>query len=98
MTKPLLTVAQVSELVQLDETTIRRAIKRGELQASKPAGQIRIAPDDVDQWLEATRVEPQTIAPAPRITAPSAPRAPRPAHPAAGSVRARLRADRKRAA
>lgn len=73
MTDRLLTVLQVAEHVQLDETTVRRAIRRGDLEASKPCGQLRIHPDAVTDWLEQTKVErPVTIARAP------APRAPRP--------------------
>lgn len=69
----LLTVPEVAGIVQLDETTVRRAIRRGDLQASKPCGQLRIHPDALDAWLDETRVErPVQISRAP------APRAPRP--------------------
>lgn len=72
MSDRLLTVPEVAEHVQLDETTVRRAIRRGELVASKPCGQLRISPDAVTEWLEQTRVQrPVEI---PRAPAPRAPR------------------------
>lgn len=69
---PLLTVAQVAELVQLDESTVRRAIRRGELAASKPCGQLRVAETAIDDWLKQTRVQPPVQIP--RAPAPRAPR------------------------
>lgn len=68
----LLTIPQVAGLVQLDETTIRRAIRRGDLTASKPCGQLRVHPDDFDAWLADTRVQPTRDIP--RAPAPRGPR------------------------
>jgi excisionase family DNA binding protein len=95
VTGQLLNVRQVAELVQLDETTVRRAIRRGELAASKPAGQLRVHPDDVTAWLERTRVQPVEQSPAPRPGPPSAPTPLRPR--ATRSVRDRLRQERRSA-
>lgn len=91
---PLLTVPEVCEIVKLDETTIRRAIKRGDLPASKPCGQLRVHPDDLQAWIDSTRVQPSVQVP--RAPAPRAPRAhTRPA--AAGSFRSKLRNQEKAA-
>lgn len=97
MTGRLLTVAQVAAQVQLDETTVRRAIRRGELEASKPAGQIRIAADAVDRWLEETKVLPPVDVP--RAPKPRAPRISRPSSgPTSGSsFRDKVRNERKAA-
>lgn len=69
----VLTVDDVAELVQLGPEAVRRAVRRGELRASKLGGRIRIRRDDVNAWIEA-----QTLA-TPAMPAPAA--APRPSRP-----------------
>ena len=41
----------------LSRKAVYRAIDRGELQASKLCSRLRIMPEDVDRWIEASRVE-----------------------------------------
>jgi excisionase family DNA binding protein len=53
-----LTVREAAELVGLSDQAVRRAIGRGDLQATKPCNRIRIALDDVEAWLERNRVVP----------------------------------------
>jgi excisionase family DNA binding protein len=55
----LLSVTEVAAIIGLDPETIRRAIRRGELPASKPAGRIRIDPQAVLAWLQETSVSPR---------------------------------------
>jgi excisionase family DNA binding protein len=50
----VLTVGDVAELAQVDEATIRRAVKSGDLPALRltPGGRLlRFRPDDVAAWL-----------------------------------------------
>lgn len=89
----LLTLLQVAELVQLDETTVRRAIKRGDLEASKPCGQIRVHPDAVERWLDENKIVPPVDVP--RAPAPRAPRlTAMPVGPQRGSFREKVREER----
>jgi excisionase family DNA binding protein len=58
----MLTVAQVAERLGVDESTVRRRIAQGKLQAYKVGG-IRIKPEDVAEYLERSRVvtcQPET--------------------------------------
>jgi excisionase family DNA binding protein len=55
----LLSLAEVAERFGLGEQAVRRAIARGELQATKVCGRIKIRPADVDEWFEAGRIQPQ---------------------------------------
>jgi excisionase family DNA binding protein len=64
----LLSVTDVAGVLGLDPETIRRAIRRGELPASKPAGRIRIDPQAVLAWLQETTVSSR---PAPATHAPA---------------------------
>ena len=52
----LLTVGDVAALAQLSTRTIRRAVVRGDLAASKLGGRIRIRREDVDDWIERSRI------------------------------------------
>lgn len=54
----LLSVRDVAEAAQLEAETIRRAIRAGELRASKMRGRLRIRPEDFADWIESTRIEP----------------------------------------
>jgi excisionase family DNA binding protein len=64
----------------LSRKAVYRAIERGELRASKLCSRLRITPEDVDRWIEASQVEP------------AAPPEPRPARaPAPNGLRALLR-------
>ena len=49
---------RAAEIVSLNPKTIERLIHRGELRASKLAGQIRIRCEDLFAWVEANSVEP----------------------------------------
>lgn len=83
-----LTVPEVAERMRCEHRTVRRAIKRGELDAAMIGGRLLISEDAVDAWFDTNRVRPRA-APAPRPE-----HRPRPLPPhsdAPGSV-ARLRA------
>lgn len=67
-----LTPDQVADLVQLSAEAVRRAVRRGELRASRVCGRLRIMPADVEAWMAAS-----TVAPSPR-RAPAEASAPRP--------------------
>ncbi|MCU1500619.1 MAG: Helix-turn-helix domain [Acidimicrobiales bacterium] len=89
----LLTVTEVAERVKLDETTVRRAIRRGELRAAKICRQIRVRDTDLEEWFEENLVEPAVDIP--RAPAPRAPRAvPSPAGTSRGSFRDKVRQQR----
>lgn len=95
----LLTVPEVAERVKLDETTIRRAIRRGELTAAKICGQIRIRETDLEDWINDNLVQPAVDIP--RAPVPRAPRVtPRAASPTDGqprSFRDKVRKERRAA-
>ena len=55
------TLKEACERVRLSPWALRRAIARGELDASKPAGRIRISEQAIDDWLKLTRVEPDVV-------------------------------------
>jgi excisionase family DNA binding protein len=52
----LLSVAEVAAALGFEQEAIRRAVRRGELPASKINGRIRIDPADVQAWLQEGRV------------------------------------------
>lgn len=62
-----LTVAEIAELVRMDEKTVRRAIRAGRLPAFQPGGRYLVREQDARNWIE-TR---------PATTRPRSPRQPR---------------------
>jgi excisionase family DNA binding protein len=61
----LLTVEEAALRSRYSVKTIYRAIRRGDLSASKPASRYRIRPADLDRWLAAgLSVESLTTRPA----------------------------------
>jgi excisionase family DNA binding protein len=68
-TAELLTLQEASQRVRLSPWALRRAISRGELDASKPAGRIRISEQAIEDWLKLTRVGPD-VAPARKALPP----------------------------
>ena len=46
-----LSINEVSELTTLSQSTIRRAIKRGELKCSKRLGKLLFKESDINRWL-----------------------------------------------
>ena len=58
MPEKLLTVKEVAEMLQVDEATVYR--RKDQIGYSKPFGQIRFRREDVEAYLERTRVEPVT--------------------------------------
>ncbi len=48
----LMTVKEVAEYLQLDEHTIYRMARKGEIPAYKIAGQWRFKRELIEQWLE----------------------------------------------
>lgn len=94
----MFTVQEAADLVKLTQWAIYRAIQRGDLVAYKPGGRLRIDEQDLQAWLDATRVRPPTpaspgparVVPPPELIGPSR-------HGAAeGTLRARVRAKRRR--
>lgn len=55
----LLTVQEVADMMKVSEKTVRRLIKRGDLAAYKVGerGQLRIKECDLEQYVEAKRVQ-----------------------------------------
>lgn len=49
----------------LSRKAVYRAIERGELRASKLCSRLRITPEEIDRWIEASRIEPARL-PEPR--------------------------------
>lgn len=49
---PAMTVREVAGYLNVDEKTIYRLAKRGELPGFKVAGTWRFKKDDIDQWIE----------------------------------------------
>lgn len=59
----LLAPDEVARLCGLSRKAVYRAIERGELRASRLCSRLRIRPDDVDEWIEANRLERSTLGP-----------------------------------
>ena len=53
----LLAPDDVAALCGLSRKAVYRAVERGELRASKLCSRLRITPEDVERWIEASRVE-----------------------------------------
>jgi len=75
-----LTIDEVSKLVRCEHRTVRRAIKRGELDAALIGGKWLVRPGAVDSWFESRR--PSLAPPASSARARGASR------PRAGAIRA----------
>jgi len=58
MATPLLTPNDVADLCQISPKTVMRAIRSGRLAATRlgKRGAFRISPDDVDAWIEESRL------------------------------------------
>jgi excisionase family DNA binding protein len=56
---PLLTVADVAELLRVSKPSIYRLVRDAGLPAVRPTGDIRFRPEDVEAWIESRRT-PQT--------------------------------------
>ena len=100
----MLTVQEAATIVKLTQWAIYRAqeelveVAREDLVAYKPGGRLRINEDDLQAWLEATRVSPpSTPPPLPaRIVPPPDMIAPSRRNPAEDTLRARVRAKRRK--
>ena len=93
----VLTVQEAASVVKLTQWAIYRAIQRGDLVAYKPGGRLRINEKDLDAWLEATRVTPAASSPQPaRMVPPPDLVAPSRRETADGTLRARVRAQRRK--
>jgi excisionase family DNA binding protein len=66
----LLTITEVCDRVQLRPDAVYRAIRRGDLQASKLGGRLRIRPQALEAWID-------------KQSATRPPAHPRPTHPRA---------------
>lgn len=49
---PVFTVRDVAKLLQVDEKTIYRLVKRKDLPGFKVAGTWRFKQEDIDEWIE----------------------------------------------
>lgn len=60
MDERLLTVGDVAEMCQVHRKTVTRAIRSGRLRAARlgARGAYRLRPDDVEQWVADSAVEP----------------------------------------
>ena len=54
----LLSPQDVARRCGLSRKAVYRAIERGELRASRLCSRLRIRPDDVDAWLQASTIVP----------------------------------------
>lgn len=55
----LFSLEEVAERLGVSERTVRRWIKAGDLPAYKPGREYRIKPDDLDEFLEERKVQPE---------------------------------------
>ena len=95
----VLTVQEAAGVVKLTQWAIYRAIKRGDSSRISPGGRLRIDEVDLQVWLDATRVSPS----APAVRRPGPPVIPPPARAGSsrrastdGTLRARVRATRRK--
>jgi excisionase family DNA binding protein len=52
---PFMTILEASEALRMHHTTLRKAVKEGRLQASRPDGRaLRFTPEQLQQWLAST--------------------------------------------
>jgi excisionase family DNA binding protein len=63
MRERLLTVGEVAEMCQVHRKTVTRAIRIGRLRAARLGvrGAYRLRPDDVDEWIASSVVEPEAV-------------------------------------
>lgn len=64
----LLTVAQVAEYLQLNRMTVYKYIREGRIPASRIGKSYRVRRQDLEAFLEASRLSPR--APAPQVSQP----------------------------
>ena len=60
----MLSPQDVARRCGLSRKAVYRAIERGELRAARLCSRLRIRPDDVDAWLQASTVAPDLATPA----------------------------------
>lgn len=91
----LLSLDEVCDLLGLGPDHVRRAVRRGDLVASKIGGRLRFRAGDVDAYVDAQRVEPAVpTLEAPRGVASIPPLVPRTRKPASFRDRAARMRDR----
>jgi excisionase family DNA binding protein len=95
MTDQLLTLDQVCAMVQLSPESVRRAVRRGDLAASKLGGRFRFRPLDVETYIDSRLVTPAVAAPRAHGEIVSAPSAVPPKTAAPTSFRERARRNRE---
>lgn len=54
----MLTVQDVADITRLSAYTIRACIRAGELRATKLRGRLRVAPGDLQEWIDGNRLPP----------------------------------------
>lgn len=62
---PLLTVAQVAHRLAVDQSTVRRLIQRGKLTGRKLGGCVRVREEDLEAYIEASKITAATPTPTP---------------------------------
>jgi excisionase family DNA binding protein len=55
--KSLLTVSDVSKILNISEKTVRRWIKAGKLTYIKMGSEIRFKPEHLEEWIEARTIK-----------------------------------------
>ncbi|UUX50585.1 helix-turn-helix domain-containing protein [Nisaea acidiphila] len=60
LSKPLLTIHEVSDLLKMKESTVRNWIRDGELRAIKMGRDWRVAVKDLEAYLNAHANRPET--------------------------------------
>ena len=63
LTRRFLTVKDVAELIQVGEATVRQWIKQGELNAIDVGREWRVAPRDLEDFIERHSVRSKTVLP-----------------------------------
>ena len=62
---PLLTVAQVAQRLAVDQSTVRRLIQRGTLTGRKLGGCVRVREEDLEAYIDASKITAATPTPTP---------------------------------
>lgn len=78
MTEKLLLLEDVCELVRLGPDAVRRAVKNGDLVASKLGGRLRFRPEAVDVYVDSLQVKATPVQPRSERSTGALPPAPAP--------------------
>ena len=60
---PIMTIQEAAAALRMHHTTLRKAVKAGRLEGSKPDGRsYRFTPEQLQKWLASTSTQPTTRA------------------------------------